>query len=316
MSIRRAEPLKSLSSGIRIPHSPIALPIARPPSLGSGQDHKGAARRGDGRGRRGWHRASGEFHAFEPDAQNGIPQLRPSQRDRSDRLHLRGAGESRRDRDVAGLARKDYRQSRRLYEEWDPFRSIREHVHNERLRKFGYCVVLDSFSHSIGVSDEAYCNAPSRYVQRTNLYQERYAEYEMEGPPKPNPGIVYKPRQHYRVFVYHKHDPGGGSPWMLQYATDVRWKTSRRYCRSISIEPTFTSRRSYLRSTTATCGSLRRQTERTAPGFSRSRSLLPPASWRCLHRSCSSAIKTRLIRHSSPTSIHRFWQINNTSFKS
>lgn len=110
--------------------------------------------------------------------------------------------------------------------EFDPFDAPDAAFHNARLTKLGFCVVLDQLIQAIGVNPEQYCRNPLRYGQSQHPVVKAYATKAyvdataVPGEPR-IPGILYRPRHPYKLYVFRKKDPAGGKYWQLQHMTNV-----------------------------------------------------------------------------------------------
>ena len=96
--------------------------------------------------------------------------------------------------------------------EYDPFDPEESARHNERLRDFGYCLVLENFTFDTRrMTVEQYCAAP-RHVSFP--YEQAYAEYRA-GPPPRIAGVAYRPRIDYALSVYKRDNSKGRGAWRL-----------------------------------------------------------------------------------------------------
>lgn len=96
--------------------------------------------------------------------------------------------------------------------EYDPFDPELSARHNQRLRDFGYCLVLENFTFDTRrMTVDQYCNAP-RYV--TFPYDQAYAHYRSSPPPRIE-GVAYRPRINYALSIYRNDDPKRRGGWRL-----------------------------------------------------------------------------------------------------
>ncbi len=101
--------------------------------------------------------------------------------------------------------------------EFDPFDVRQTAVINDRLRKYGFCLVLENYSFNPALgSVERYCRNPLEFARRDTAFARLYAAYEAEGIKPNQAGILYRPRAVYQVRIYAKDDPDGGGPWRLR----------------------------------------------------------------------------------------------------
>ena len=107
--------------------------------------------------------------------------------------------------------------------EVDPLDAEEMAAINERIRSFGFCLVLDGYSFDAGSSSpEAYCNNPNRILSNhpsETLADERQKRWFQEHPERG--GILYRPRLPYGLSVYTKDDPEGPEPWELRQTKTV-----------------------------------------------------------------------------------------------
>jgi hypothetical protein len=96
--------------------------------------------------------------------------------------------------------------------EFDPFDPEQSALHNQRLRDFGLCLVLENFTFDTrAMTVEQYCSAP-RYEEFP--FDVAYARYR-SGPPPRIAGVAYRPRVNYALSVYKKDNPNGRGRWRL-----------------------------------------------------------------------------------------------------
>src|SRR5262249_6772478 len=95
---------------------------------------------------------------------------------------------------------------------------------NSELRPLGFCVLLETNRFDPAwVNPVRYCNKPSLLAETQKMFVKAYAAYE-RAPDRATrvPGILYRPRLPYQLYIYTKDDPKGPGPWRL-----VRTKTLR-----------------------------------------------------------------------------------------
>jgi hypothetical protein len=99
---------------------------------------------------------------------------------------------------------------------FDPFNQAQSAVINERVRHFGFCFVLESFTFGPQTREnvQSYCRNPIGMTARPTEFATRYAEFEATDIPPTTPGIFYRPRGNYELSIYAKDDPGGPGPWL------------------------------------------------------------------------------------------------------
>jgi hypothetical protein len=107
--------------------------------------------------------------------------------------------------------------------ELDPLNPEEVAAINERIKLFGFCLVLDDYTYdSGGASVDAYCNAPQRVVRQhpsqdlAGLREQRWLKQKPE-----RGGILYRPRLPYQLSVYTKDDPSGPERWALRETKTV-----------------------------------------------------------------------------------------------
>ncbi len=110
--------------------------------------------------------------------------------------------------------------------EFDPFDAADVAFHNARLTKLGFCVMLDDMLKATGVGYEQYCRNPLKYGHPNHPIVKAYAAKayvnSIVTPEEPRiPGILYRPRHPYKLYIFRKKDPGGTMPWQLQHMTNV-----------------------------------------------------------------------------------------------
>lgn len=105
--------------------------------------------------------------------------------------------------------------------EFDPFDPEATARANADLRRYGFCVALESFSfntyqHGFG----AYCNNPLRVASDLPAIAKLYRK-EREAPPLPARGIYYRPRAHYRALIFTNAEPDLPGKWKLAVMQNV-----------------------------------------------------------------------------------------------
>jgi hypothetical protein len=85
------------------------------------------------------------------------------------------------------------------------------------LRPLGFCILLEIGSlDTVSQDGRRFCSDYKFLRQRRARFDEAYAAYEQAVDlPARVPGILYRPRQPFRVFVYAKDDPKGLDSWRL-----------------------------------------------------------------------------------------------------
>lgn len=106
--------------------------------------------------------------------------------------------------------------------EFDPFDLREATLANERLRRLGYCLVLEDYMFDRRLfSVDRYCNAPEQAAHRPTMVVKAYQRAMVEPADPLLPGLMYRPRHPYRLAIYRKADPGGRGPWHLMRMTTV-----------------------------------------------------------------------------------------------
>jgi hypothetical protein len=94
---------------------------------------------------------------------------------------------------------------------FDPFDLAETARVNRDLRPLGFCILLEP-----GTEGAKFCNEPGRLVTAGAHFAQAYTAYQHAiDAPASVPGIVYRPRQPYRLFVYAKDDPQAPGSWRL-----------------------------------------------------------------------------------------------------
>jgi hypothetical protein len=112
--------------------------------------------------------------------------------------------------------------------EYDPF-DVEQTAHvNNRIREYGFCLVLENFSFNVhAATAQQYCRNPIGVAQRSERYARWYADYKTTDVKLTYPGIVYRPRAAYQLRIYTKNDPQGPEAWLVR-------KTEPYYFENIS----------------------------------------------------------------------------------
>lgn len=106
--------------------------------------------------------------------------------------------------------------------EYDPFDPRESAEVNTRLSRLGYCLVLEGFTFDRSQSGlDNYCNSPRSHATWSTPILKAYAKVEAEPANPLLPGLLYRPRVPYRLFVYRKLDPGGRERWKLSQTQHV-----------------------------------------------------------------------------------------------
>jgi hypothetical protein len=105
--------------------------------------------------------------------------------------------------------------------EFDPFDRRDAAVANARLSKLGYCLVLQHIGFPSDAEIQAYCSAPLVHRLRHSGIYKAYAASQTRPVDPHTHGIVYRPREPYRLMIFHKADPGGRGPWLMTQMMNV-----------------------------------------------------------------------------------------------
>jgi hypothetical protein len=107
--------------------------------------------------------------------------------------------------------------------EFDPFNQLRSAYINDRLRKTGFCLVLESYTYGGPLhAANAYCSDPLGYIERFKPpFAQLYAEYDTAPVAPRLPGIVYRPRVEFQLHIFMKDDPRGPERWLLRKSMPV-----------------------------------------------------------------------------------------------
>lgn len=100
--------------------------------------------------------------------------------------------------------------------EFDPF-DVRESARaNARLSEFGICLLLEGFTFDTSaISIDAYCNSPALGLRHPPRVGELYDVVSRQPVAPHTPGVLYRPRQTFRLGVYRKPDRTAGGSWVL-----------------------------------------------------------------------------------------------------
>ncbi len=106
--------------------------------------------------------------------------------------------------------------------EFDPFDTRDAAEANERLARFGFCLVLEGFTFDRNsLTVDQYCGAPLKARDHPPRVAELYIQKSREPIPPNVEGVLYRPLQSYMVSVYRKDDPRGRGRWNLSRRFDV-----------------------------------------------------------------------------------------------
>lgn len=105
--------------------------------------------------------------------------------------------------------------------EYDPFDAGASAQANVALTKKGFCLVLENYTAGSNLAPEKYCKDPAGYGARPTQFARVYKDYETRPADPRVAGVVYRPRQSYRLSIYRKSDPKGGGDWRLQQMSSV-----------------------------------------------------------------------------------------------
>lgn len=110
-----------------------------------------------------------------------------------------------------------------LNEKVDPFDYREMASINQRMRKYGFCLVLEdyTFDDSGSATPGQYCNSPegvAGLAPPRSAQAIRELRYLVQ---KPVHGIFFRPRASYRLSIYLKDDPGGRGSWRPGPTTNV-----------------------------------------------------------------------------------------------
>jgi len=106
--------------------------------------------------------------------------------------------------------------------EFDPFDPRESAEVNTRLSSLGICLVLEGYTFDRDrTSVDSYCNSPKSHATWTTPILKAYAKAEAKPANPLLPGLLYRPRVPYRLFVYRKLDPGGRDRWKLSETQQV-----------------------------------------------------------------------------------------------
>lgn len=107
--------------------------------------------------------------------------------------------------------------------EYDPFDPEESAAVNARLSKLGFCLVLGDYTFPRRkLSVDGYCNAPHRRAEPANTVVEAYLKAKSDPADRHMPGLLYRPRAHYRLEIYRKADPGGRGSWQIAETIPVQ----------------------------------------------------------------------------------------------
>ena len=104
---------------------------------------------------------------------------------------------------------------------FDPFDQYELAEVNQAIKRYGFCLVLDGYSHSDWVSAGTYCNAPQQTVQHKPSKKSKMVMNQRYVTKKPVSGIFYRPKTSYRMLTFTNQDPGGRTKWHLSHMTKL-----------------------------------------------------------------------------------------------
>jgi hypothetical protein len=107
---------------------------------------------------------------------------------------------------------------------FDPFSTFDVVRANSQLRSLGYCVLLEIGDvDTVAVEGQRFCSNHRYLEERRARFAEAYANYQRASDlPSSTPGILYRPRIPFRVFVYAKDDPKGSTAWKLVQTAQLK----------------------------------------------------------------------------------------------
>jgi hypothetical protein len=107
---------------------------------------------------------------------------------------------------------------------FDPFDTQDLLRTNRELRPLGFCVLLELGDvDTVAREGTRFCSNPGYLRQARARFDDAFAIYDQAADlPARVPGIVYRPRQQYRLYVYANDDPKGGSTWNLVQTMHVK----------------------------------------------------------------------------------------------
>ncbi len=106
--------------------------------------------------------------------------------------------------------------------EFDPFDTRDAAEANDRLSRFGFCLVLEGFTFDrSSLTVDQYCSAPLKARDHPPRIAELYIQKSREPIPPNVTGVLYRPLQTYMISVYRKDDPRGRGRWNLSRRIDV-----------------------------------------------------------------------------------------------
>ena len=100
--------------------------------------------------------------------------------------------------------------------EFDPLSPAQLAEANARFVQFGLCLTLGQYSYDTAELDASeYCNRPVAQEAANGTRVSAIIEKQKPFPAK-FPGIAYRPRLDYDLYIYTKMDPTGPEPWTLR----------------------------------------------------------------------------------------------------
>jgi hypothetical protein len=106
--------------------------------------------------------------------------------------------------------------------EFDPF-DQRQSAHiNDRLRDYGFCLVLEQYTFGQStLKADSYCRNPLGFMERETAFGRSYAEFDIAAIAPRSPGILYRPRAVFQLHVYVQNVPKSKEPWLLRKTMPV-----------------------------------------------------------------------------------------------
>lgn len=108
--------------------------------------------------------------------------------------------------------------------EVDPLDAEEMAAVNARLRDFGFCLVLDTYTFDTGTtSAESYCSNPQAVaLAHPSPILKIARDQQWLRTDADRGGVLYRPRIPYSMSIYTKDDPRGPGPWLLRKITQVQ----------------------------------------------------------------------------------------------
>ena len=107
---------------------------------------------------------------------------------------------------------------------FDPFDIFDVIRTNQAMRPLGFCVLLEIDAlDTIALEGPRFCGDGRHLRKKRELFEAAYAQYERAiDLPTRVPGILYRPRQSFRAFVFAKDDPKRPEGWRLVQIVHLR----------------------------------------------------------------------------------------------